>query len=45
MAGCNMAKICRSKWKYDLKLKADLIKYMKECMQCIEILDFEILKF
>ncbi len=40
MAGCNMAKICRSKWKYDLKLKADLIKYVKERMQRIEILDF-----
>ena len=31
---------CKSKWEHDLKLKADLVKYVKEHMQCVEILDF-----
>ena len=30
----------KSKWEHDLKLKADLVKYVKERMQRVEILDF-----
>ena len=30
----------KSKWEHDLKLKADLAKYVKERMQHVEILDF-----
>ena len=30
----------KSKWEHDLKLKTDLVKYVKERMQRIDILDF-----